>query len=203
MTPREISRAIWPVLTMMGLTMLYHLFFPVTPMVAVESHSPSVAAFSRGLFFSFRLGGLYLAVLPLARIVPPDALADALIVLFRPLHALGIHFMTFIVAIRAAITAMPALRRNLREFQQSVLMQRSSGRSGAPLRSLRRTAALFSPMMILIARRADQLSLALRARGFRPASGMTVFTDLRWTFRDSLTVCLWLFLIGLLWRVTA
>lgn len=201
-----IAQSILPVVVMMSLTILYHFLFFNSSEANYGArpilYSP---ALDRGLFYALRLGGLYLLIIQLVRTVSTDALADAFVSVVRPLRYVGLPVVPIVLALRAGLSSIPALSDMMRDFEQSlkmsnVLLQHSPG---SYLSRLNLFPRLFSPMLVAVTRRADQLALAIRARGYLHGKSMTIISSISWRFRDTLEACLLTLILILLWRWTA
>jgi energy-coupling factor transporter transmembrane protein EcfT len=212
MSLTTLLKSIWPILIMMSITVCYHLLFAQVSGGDYGSrpilYSPKLDS---GLFYAFRLGGLYLLILQLAKLVTTDRLADSFLVFLktlRPLQKVGFPIVQTALAIRAGLSSIPAITKSMQDMEESqrFFYKEESPRPHHRLSlsaRIRRFMQLIFPLLVIVIRRADHLTHAIRARGYYPATVINLQFDLRWQGRDTIESLLIVSAFILLWRLTA
>lgn len=131
----------------------------------------------------------------------PTQLAHTLESLLSPLRHLGLPTREGVLVLTIALRFVPTLYQ---EMEQIVKAQQARGadiRSRAPWRRVRAWIPVFVPLFVAAFRRAEELALALEARGFRGGHTRTRLTQPRLTWRDALAALVMLGLIATIWGV--
>ncbi len=212
MSLTSLFKSLWPILIMMSITVCYHLLFA---QVSGDDYGSRPILYSpkldSGLFYAFRLGGLYLLILQLAKLVTTDRLADTFLILLKGLQMLqktGFPIVQTALAIRAGLSSIPAITKSMQDMEESQRFFHKED-SPRPLHSLslsariRRFMQLIFPLLVIVIRRADHLTHAIRARGYHPTTAINLKFDLRWQGRDTIEALLIFSTFILMWRLTA
>ena len=125
-----------------------------------------------GVHLVLRLAGMLLAATLLTFTTEPIRLADGLGRLFGFLERVRIPVRDLAMVLSLALRFLPTV---LEEAQRIVDAQRARGArfEGGPLARAQRMLPLAVPLFAGCLHRADQLALAMEARGYRGASGRT------------------------------
>lgn len=212
MSLTSLFKSLWPILIMMGITICYHLLFAQANGADYGSrpilYSPKL---DRGLFYAFRLGGLYLLILQLAKLVTTDRLADSFLILLKtlqPLQKVGLPIVQTALAIRAGLSSIPSITKSMHDLEESQRFfckaESVHSRRGLSLSArFRRFMQLIFPLLVHVIRRADHLTHAIRARGYHLTTAINLKFDLRWQGRDTIEALLIFSTFILMWRLTA
>jgi energy-coupling factor transport system permease protein len=148
-----------------------------------------------GLLYTARLVLMILAAAILTLTTPPNDFADSLERLLAPLNRLRVpvHELAFVMTL--ALRFVPAIA------QEAVRIQRAQVSRGAPergslLQQVRQLVPMIVPLFIATFHRADELALAMEARGYRGHAARTRFREFRFSSRDVMVIlicaaCAW------------
>lgn len=145
---------------------------------------------TRGLFFAVRIVLLVVGTSLVTLTTTPVDLTDALERLMRPLHAFRIRTAEFAMMIAIALRFIPT---TIEEAERVIAAQTARGAvldRGGPVRRVRAFVPVLVPLFVGLFRRADELAVAMEARGWRGGEGRTRLREARMRAPD------WLALVG-------
>ncbi|MDT8395832.1 MAG: energy-coupling factor transporter transmembrane component T [bacterium] len=184
-------------------TAVLHLFFtpgtPVLEITAPVTISITSEGITRGLLISWRLITVIALSSLLTYTTTPLSITRGLEAMLTPLKRVKFPVQDFSLMMMIAIRFIPVLTG---ETERVWKAQRSRGadpgRGGLRARS-RVLMSVILPVFIGLFRRADELALALEARGYRPGMERTAMYPLSWRGRDfAATVIIVLWAAGVL-----
>ena len=166
----EAAEALRPVAFFIALIFLVHLL--LTDGRPLLSFAPLPMRITRegllqGSYVAWQFAGLVLAGAILTRSTSPSELVAGMERLLRPLSRIGIPAQDFAVMIAIALRFMPIL---LEEYDQLRAAQTARGADFATGNVSRRTRTVYRlavPLLFSAFRRADELAIAMEARGYR------------------------------------
>lgn len=130
----------------------------------------------------------------------PIALTDGLERVLRPFKAVGLPAAELALMMTIALRFIPTL---LDEAERIMKAQQARGarfQVGGPLAQVRAMLPVMVPLFVASFRRADELAVAMEARGYRGGAGRTRMKELRFGYRDALAGAAALaFLAGVIW----
>jgi energy-coupling factor transport system permease protein len=187
-------------------TAVLHLFFtpgtPVFTMTAPVTITITKEGISRGLLISWRLITVIALSSLLTYTTTPLSITRGLEAMLGPLKKVRFPVQDFSLMMMMAIRFIPVLTG---ETERVWKAQRSRGadpgKGGLRARS-RVLLSVILPVFTGLFRRADELALALEARGYRPGQERTAMYPLSWVGRDTIAtgvVAVWAG--ALLWYV--
>ena len=162
-----------PVFFLIAFTFIFNLF---------------AVSLTRALFTSSRLFVLMLFAVMLPLTTAPLELADGLDALLSPLGKIGFPAHESAMMIGMALRFIPLL---MQETDKIIRAQLSRGARLDQGNIFQRVKAFFPvliPLFIIIFRRADEIALAMEARGYEGGSGRTRRRPLVWKVKNSLAV---------------
>ncbi len=118
----------------------------------------------------------------------PIALADALESMGRPFTRFGFPAHEFAMMMTIALRFIPVL---LEEAEKIMKAQRSRGgdwREGSLRRRMKGIIAVVVPLLFNALKRADDLAIAMEARGYIGGEGRVSLRELRWRTTDSVVL---------------
>ncbi|MFH1688125.1 MAG: energy-coupling factor transporter transmembrane component T [bacterium] len=191
---RNLLTNLRPIGILVTITMLYHLVFSGAGgdiLWQLGSLTVTSGGLSNAAFFSLRLL-LFVAVAFLITLTnSPSELAEAFGRTMAPLARLGLPVGELAMILFIAIRFIPILHQ---EFVVIRNAQRIRGVdfSGSWLSRLRRTSAIIVPVFMAASQRADELALAIEARGYdgrrpRTAYSRSRFGAQEWLFTASVS----------------
>ncbi len=169
-TTARILAALRPVALFMAVIFLVHLLF--TEGRPVLSLAPLPVAVTReglvrGTYVTWQFAGLVLSAALLTMTTPPSDLVAGIERLLRPLARVGVPTQDLAVMISMALRFMPMM---LEEYERIRMAQTARGAdftAGSLAARTRSLAALAVPLLMSAFRRADELAVAMEARGYR------------------------------------
>lgn len=168
MSPARLLRGSRPVLFVVGLSSILHVVStPGPPLLPIGPFSVTEEGLVRAGWFAARVllvvAGLQLVTVTTA----PTAMGDALAWWLTPAARLGLPVTEIGLMLTVALTFVPVLRG---EFERIVRAQAARGApftAANPLRRARAVVPVLLPLFAALLRRADELSEAMEARGYR------------------------------------
>ena len=147
-------------------------------------------AFTQGAFLSSRLLMLmfYAVLLPLT--TTPLELSDGIGELLKPLAKFKFPAQECAVMIGMALRFIPLLMEETDKITRAQLSRGAKLDQGGIFKRLRAFFPVLIPLFIIIFRRADDMALAMEARGYNIGRKRTRRKPLKWKFNDTLAVAL-------------
>lgn len=183
-----IIRGMKPIIFIVILTFLLHLFLTkegevVFQIRAVKFYSEGLI---QGAFIALRL--LYLVAFTslLTLTTTPIEITDGLETLMNPLKRFNLPVHEFALMMSIALRFIPTL---LEEAEKVIKAQSARGvdfTSGPFKERMKAIIPLLIPLFVSSFKRAEDLALAMEARGYRGGEGRTRLRILTWSLRDSL-----------------
>jgi energy-coupling factor transporter transmembrane protein EcfT len=170
MTPLQAARALRPVALFMAMIFLVHLFFTegrpilsLTPLPARITQEGLV----RGLYVTWQFASLVLGAAVLTLTTPPSDLVGGIERLLRPLSWVGIPSQDLAMMIAMALRFMPMLLEEYDRLRMAQMARGADFMMGSLALRTRAIAAIAVPLLLSAFRRADELAVAMEARGYR------------------------------------
>lgn len=181
-----------PILILVVITFAYHIIFSdrqSEPVIDLFGFAITSGGLTRAAFFSLRLL-LFVSMVFLVTLTnSPSELAEAATRLFKPLAALGLPVQELGLILFIAIRFIPILYEEFVTVRNAQMI-RGVDFSGNIVNRIRKTTAVLIPVLVSTIGRADELALAMEARGYRSGQPRTCYSRTRFN-RDA-----WLFLTG-------
>ncbi|RNB79024.1 energy-coupling factor transporter transmembrane protein EcfT [Brevibacillus fluminis] len=199
-----IIKGLQPVWFLMLFTVIIHLLLTKGGEVyfRIGWFSIEEAGVQQAIFISLRLGLLVVISSLLTLTTAPMDLTDGLERLFAPLKKLKMPVHEVALMMSIALRFIPTL---LEETDKIMKAQQSRGAdftSGSLLKRVQHMLPIVIPLFISSFRRAEELALAMEARGYRGGTGRTRLRQLSFTGKDVWVLIVAVALIVLLgwWR---
>lgn len=174
----RLSESFRPVLFMVAITALYHLIFSErasTPFFDIFGFTITEGGIHMAGFFSMRLL-IFVSIAFLVTLTSsPSDLAEALTRLARPLSILKVPVNDLGLVLFMAIRFVPILMEEFEAIRNAQVI-RGVDFSGSLVARTRKTACLLVPVFMAALSRADDLALAMEARGYDGRKPRTFFT---------------------------
>ena len=188
-----------PVLILVIFTALFHLF--LTPGKVIFSFfgiEATVEGALLGLEMELRLIYLVKFSTLLTFTTTPAKISDGLEGLLSPLKRLGLPAHDIAMMITIALRFIPTL---FEETSRIIKAQKSRGadfESGGLMRRARTYVPVLIPLFVIVFKRAENLAVAMEARGYAGGEGRTRMHPLRWRRSDGAALAGFIFLSALL-----
>ena len=178
-----ILRAARPVLFLVVFTFVFNL-------IAVSFSKNFTQGLIRAAFMSARLLLLMLFAVMLPLTTAPLELADGLDALLRPLERIGFPAHESAMMIGMALRFIPLLMQETDKIIRAQLSRGARLDQGNIFRRVMAFIPVLIPLFIIIFRRADEIALAMEARGYDGGAGRTRRKPLIWKHYDTAAVIL-------------
>ncbi len=197
---RHLLTSLRPVRFFLLLFLFLHLFFGGGEPIASLSWGP-VSLTREGLFrgltvvwqFSLLIWGSSI----LTATTLPSGLVSGLEKLLRPLNKIGVPSHDLAVMVSIALRFVPVFLEELERIREAQTARGADFKSGGVVRRTRTASGLLVPLILSFVRRADDLVIAMEARGY--GSGpWTSMDEMRLTKPDYAVIAVMLLLSGLL-----
>lgn len=170
-----------PILLLVVITFVYHVLFSgkdSTALLTVSGFSVTREAVHMASFFSLRLV-LFVSVAFLMTLTnSPSELAEAVAKLLQPLKKIGIPVNDLALILFIAIRFIPILFEEYNSIKNAQMM-RGVTFTGSFISRIRKTTYIMLPVFVAAIGRADDLALAIEARGYRSGEERTFYTRSR------------------------
>jgi energy-coupling factor transporter transmembrane protein EcfT len=170
LTPAQAAAALKPVMYFMALIFFVHLLFTEgTPLLSL-SPLPLVITdegLIRGAYVTWQFAGLIIGGAILTMTTLPSELVGGIERLLRPLARVGFPSQEIAVMISMAISFIPMLLEEYDRLRMAQMARGSDFTTGSLSLRAKAVIALAMPLLLSAFRRADELALAMEARGYR------------------------------------
>ncbi len=180
-TVEQLVRSFQPILWLVAITFLYHLIFTghaspvVTSLFGWDIH---IEALRAGAFFSLRLI-LFVSMAFLVTLTSsPSDLAEAAAKLLGPLKRWRVPVNDIAMILFISMRFVPILHEEF-VLIKNAQMTRGVDFHGSLVKRARRSLYLLIPVLVAAVNRADELALALQARGYDNKKERTFYSRAR------------------------
>jgi len=181
-----LMRNFKPVVLLVLITVFYHLVFSGhdTPtVVTFFGFKLTQGALAEAGYYSLRLV-LFIAVAFLITLTSsPSDLADAFTRLLRPLRKVRVPVDDLALILFMAIRFIPILYEEFVTIRNAQIV-RGVRFSGSMFRRLKKTIYIIVPVFVAALQRADELALALQARGYQGGAQRTFYSHSLFGWRE-------------------
>lgn len=199
-----LVRSFQPIMLLVLVTFAYHIVFSdrqSPPVTTVLGFAITEGGLSKGLFFSLRML-LFVAIAFMVTLTSsPSDLAEALTKLLKPLEKLRVPVADLGLIMFIAIRFIPILYEEFTAVRNAQII-RGVDFGGHFINRTRKTTAVLIPVLVSAINRADDLALAMEARGYRGGQPRTFYSRSRFDLSASLFVLASLVVVVGLYLVT-
>ena len=174
----QLIRSVRPMLYMIGLTIIYHLIFTARdsePLVTLFGFAITEGGLQQAAFFSLRLLIFVLVAYLLTLTSSPSDIAEGVTRLLRPLEKLRVPVAVIGLILFMAIRFVPILAEEFRAIRHAQLA-RGVTFGGSVIQRTKKSLALLLPVFVAALGRADELAIAMEARGYRADRPRTAYS---------------------------
>lgn len=200
-----ILRSLRPIIFLVVFTMLFHVFATSSTLSSDEVtvlwqggiFIITEEGIIKGLFYSLRLMLLIACSSLLMFTTPPLMLTDALEDLMGPLKKVGFPAHELAMIMTIAMRFIPTL---MEEADKIMKAQQARGIDfeGNIIRRMKQLIPILVPLFVSAFRRADELAMAMEARGYHGGIGRTRMKKLQVHKRDYIAIGWFIVIIGVL-----
>ena len=191
----HVSKISWPVLLKASRPVFFLIAFTfIFNIVSGYLRSEITQAFLTGLFTSLRLFVLMLFAVILPLTTTPLELSDGLDNLLRPLEKIKFPAHECAMMIGMALRFIPLLMHETDKIIRAQLSRGARLDQGNLFQRIKSFLPVLIPLFIIIFRRADEIAVAMEARGYNGGAGRTRRRPLIWKFKDTLAILISIFI---------
>ncbi len=177
---RYMVDGIKPILILILLTLALNVFMtPGTPIWRLGRLVATREGLVTGGFLAVRLILLIAVTSLLTLTTSPVALTDGLERLLKPFARLGLPAHELAMMMTIALRFIPTLLEEAEKIMKAQMARGADFESGNIVRRTKALIPLLVPLFISSFRRADELAMAMEARGYHGGAGRTRFRQLR------------------------
>lgn len=162
--------ALRPVALFMGLIFFVHLFFTEGhPILRLDPLPIRITreGLARGIYVTWQFACLVLAAAVLTRSTPPAGLVGGIERLLRPFSRIGVPSQDIAMMIAMALRFMPMLLEEYDRLRMAQMARGGDFMTGTLALRSRAVVSLTVLLLLSALRRADELAVAMEARGYR------------------------------------
>jgi energy-coupling factor transport system permease protein len=185
---RFILNGLKPVFFIIVFTFILHIFMTKEGELLVDWGWLAVyeGGLQQGLFISFRFFFLILITTLLTLTTTPIQVTDGIESLLNPLKKVRFPVHELALMMSISLRFIPTLMDETEKIMKAQTARGIDFSSGPLKDRLQAVVPLLVPLFINSFKRAEELAIAMEARGYRGGEGRTKFRQLRWTLLDSL-----------------
>ncbi len=182
---KMLVRGLRPIAFILIFTMGLHLF--LTPGPEIFRIGPIAGTWSglvQGLFIGVRLIILIMFTSLLTLTTSPIELTDGLEDLLKPFQKIGVPAHELAMMMTIALRFIPTLLEEAERIMRAQMARGADFESGNLVRRAKALVPLLVPLFVSAFRRADDLAMAMEARGYRGGEGRTRMRVFHFHARD-------------------
>lgn len=189
---KYIVNSLKPVWWLILFTVIIHLLSTKGGTVYFKWHWISIEeeGVRQAIYMTFRLSLLVLVSSILTLTTAPMDLTDGLERLFAPLKKLRVPVHEIALMLSIALRFIPTLLEETDKIMKAQMARGADFESGNLLQRVKNMLPIVIPLFISAFRRAEELALAMEARGYRGGDHRTRLKQLRFTRNDLILMIL-------------
>ncbi len=182
---RIVLRGLRPLFVILFLTVSLHLFMTEgTPIFQIWIIKVTWEGLQRGLLMGFRLALLVMGTSLLTLTTSPINLTDGIESLLSPGKRIGVPAHELAMMMTIALRFIPTLLEEAEKIMKAQMARGADFQSGNLVQRAKSLIPLLVPLFVNAFRRADDLAVAMEARGYRGGEGRTKFKELHFRRAD-------------------
>jgi energy-coupling factor transport system permease protein len=189
---RFLYSGLKPVIFLVIFTLLLHLFLTKEGTLLVKLGWVEIydEGLRQGIFISLRFFYLILITSLLTLTTTPIEITDGLETLLEPLKKIKfpVHEMALMMSI--SLRFIPTLMQETDKIMKAQMARGVEFSSGPIKDRLKAIVPLLIPLFVSSFKRAEELAIAMEARGYRGGEGRTKYRELTWSYIDTLILAL-------------
>ena len=197
---RFILSGLIPVLWLVLFTLLLHLFFTKEGDLIVDWGWFKIyeEGIRQGIFISMRFFLLVLVTSLLTLTTTPIEITDGIEYLLAPLKKVNFPVHELALMMSISLRFIPTLMQETDKIMKAQIARGVEFTSGPFKERLKAIIPLLIPLFISSFKRAEELAVAMEARGYRGGEGRTKYRQLKWTIVDTSMILLLMVVTALL-----
>ncbi|WP_342513659.1 energy-coupling factor transporter transmembrane protein EcfT [Sporosarcina sp. FSL K6-1522] len=195
-----IINGLKPIIFLIIFTLLMHIFFTKEGALLVDWGILKIyeEGLRQGIFISIRFLVLVLMTSILTLTTSPISITDGMEDLLGPFKRfkLPVHELALMMSI--SLRFIPTLMDETDKILKAQLARGSDISTGSIKQRIRAVVPLLVPLFVSAFKRAEDLAIAMEVRGYRGGEGRTRYRQLKWHWRDTVAMALFVVLVGVL-----
>lgn len=180
-----MTRGLKSILVLLMITVVFNLFLtPGTALFSVWKLTVTVEGVKTSVFMAIRLVFLILGSTVMTLTTTPNNLTDGLEKALRPLNKLHVPVHEVAMMMSIALRFIPILMEETDKIMKAQMARGADFESGNLIQKAKNLVPLLVPLFISAFRRANDLAMAMEARGYRGGEGRTKMKPLIYKKRD-------------------
>jgi energy-coupling factor transport system permease protein len=180
-----VIRGLRPLLVILVLTLTLHLFMTEGRVIfQIWFLKVTWEGLLRGLMMGTRLVLLIVGTSMLTLTTSPMQLTDGIETLLRPGKKIGIPAHELAMMMTIALRFIPTLLEETEKIMKAQMARGADFQTGGLMQKAKSLIPLLVPLFVNAFRRADDLAIAMEARGYRGGEGRTKLKELRFGRTD-------------------
>ncbi|MDN4493991.1 energy-coupling factor transporter transmembrane component T family protein [Ureibacillus aquaedulcis] len=179
-----------PVMILLVFTFLIHILFTREGDIVFELGFFKVyeEGLRQGIFISIRFLVLVFMTSILTLTTSPISITDGIEVLLNPLKKVKMPVHELALMMSIALRFIPTLMDETDKIMKAQ-MARGSDLSAGPIKErVKAVVPLLVPLFVSAFKRAEDLATAMEVRGYRGGEGRTRYRQLKWDWRDTISL---------------
>jgi energy-coupling factor transport system permease protein len=185
---RFLYNGLKPILLLIIFTLLLHVFFTKEGEVILDLGWAKIyeGGLRQGIFISLRFTFLILMTSLLTLTTTPISITDGMEELLQPLKKwkMPVHELALMMSI--SLRFIPTLMEETEKIMKAQTARGVDFSSGPIKDRVKSIVPLLVPLFVSSFKRAEELAIAMEARGYRGGEGRTKYRQLKWGIADSL-----------------
>lgn len=186
--PRMLFRGLRPIFFLLVLAVVMNAFFVPGPQLKLAFLSFSLQGLRLGVVIASRLVLIVLGTTLMTLTTTPIELTDGMERFLMPFKRFGVPAHELAMMMTIAIRFIPTLADEATKLIKAQAARGADFESGNVVRRARSFIPVLVPLFIGIFRRADELAVAMEARGYRGGEGRTRLRELKMRALDWLAL---------------
>jgi len=198
---RFIYKGLRPILFIIVLTFLLNAFFTRSghELFGYGWFQLTTGGLRQALLISIRLLMIVISTTLLTLTSTPMDITDGLEILLRPLKKIRFPVHEFALMMSISLRFIPTLMEETEKIMKAQTARGVEFSSGPLMQRVKAILPLLIPLFISAFRRAEDLAMAMEARGYHGDEGRTKLRLFNWELRDSSLLVIIFLLIPVLW----
>jgi len=186
--PRFIINGLKPVLFLILFTFFLHVFFTKEGEVLLDLGWLKVyeGGLRQGIYISLRFTYLILITTLLTLTTTPITLTDGLENLLNPFKKLKMPVHELALMMSISLRFIPTLLEETSKIMKAQAARGVDFSTGPIKERVKAIVPLLVPLFVSSFKRAEELAIAMEARGYRGGEGRTKYRQLNWGIADTL-----------------
>lgn len=175
------------IVILMMITVVFNMFLtPGEPLISVWKLTITRQGVVQAAFMAIRLIYLIIGASVMTLTTTPNQLTDGLEKGLRPLNKIHVPVHDIAMMMSIALRFIPILLEETDKIMKAQMARGADFESGGVIQKAKNMVPLLVPLFISAFRRANDLAMAMEARGYRGGEGRTKMHPLKYQRRDGI-----------------